>query len=61
MKTCLAILGLIALALVILPACFAFGPGTGLSPAMKNLMLIGTLVWFAVATPLARLHHPSPG
>ena len=59
MKTCLALLSLIALALVILPPCFAFGSGAGLSQAMKNLMLIGSLLWFAAATPLASLGQPA--
>jgi hypothetical protein len=59
MKTCLALLSLIALGLVILPPCFAFDSGAGLSQAMKNLMLIGSGLWFAAATPLASLGQPA--
>jgi hypothetical protein len=60
MKTLLAWLSLFALALVIVPPCLAFGSGTGLSQGMKNLMLVGTLLWFATATPLASLRQIAP-
>ena len=59
MKSCLLLLGILALALVIVPPCIAFGAGTGLSQAMKSIMLVGTLLWFATATPLASLRRPA--
>jgi hypothetical protein len=56
-KTLLLSLSLLGLALVIAPPCLAFGTGAGLTQAMKNLMLAGTLLWFATATPLAGLRQ----
>ena len=57
MKTLLLTLSWLGLALVIAPPCLAFGTGDGLTQAMKNLMLAGTLLWFATATPLAGLRR----
>jgi hypothetical protein len=60
MRLCLNLLGLLALALVIVPSCLAFEAGTGLSQTMKSLMLVGTLLWFATATPLNLMRRTAP-
>ena len=60
MKLCLIALGMLALAMVIVPPCIAFGAGTGLSDAMKTLMFIGSLLWFASATPISLLGQSVP-
>ena len=53
MKTCLVLFSVLALALTIVPPFSAFGSGNGLSQLMKTIMLLGTLLWFASATPFA--------
>ena len=57
MRLSLNLLGLLALALTIVPPCLAFDAGTGLSQTMKSLMLGGTLLWFAAATPLSLMRR----
>ena len=60
MKLILALLSLAALGMVVGPSCAAFSAGTTLSPALKTLMLAGTLLWFGAATPLSWLRQPPP-
>jgi hypothetical protein len=60
MKLSLKLLGWLALALTLVPPCLAFEAGTGLSPTMKSLMLVGTLLWFAAATPLDLMRATTP-
>jgi len=60
MRLSLNLLGLLALALTIVPPCLAFDAGTGLSQTMKSLMLTGTLLWFAAATPLSLMRRAAP-
>jgi uncharacterized RDD family membrane protein YckC len=59
MRILLALLCMVALALVIVPSCLAFGSGTGLDQSSKNLMLTGTVLWFAAATPFVVLRQPA--
>jgi hypothetical protein len=59
-KTLLIILSIGALALTILPPCVQYATGTLSDERLKLLMLTGTLLWFAAATPLSLLSAKSP-
>lgn len=57
MKAVLALLSLLALGLTIVPAWMRYR-GDAISDSQLNwLMLLGTILWFAAATPLARLRE----
>jgi hypothetical protein len=52
-KTFLIFLSIVALALTILPPCVQYSTGALSDERLKLLMLAGTLLWFATATPLS--------